>query len=99
MSVGLGVVAALVHLVTDSVLSSRQAVRRKVSKTALGGSWLLNGRGNHVPGSDVGVAVLGDLLVGLLGGTRDGTLDGLRDVVGGLLGGLHCVVVRLKLES
>lgn len=36
-------------------------------------------------GGKAGVAVLGDLLVGLLGGGSSGTLDGLADVVGGVL--------------
>lgn len=43
-----------------------------------------------LPSANAGVAVLGNLLVGLVAGTGDGTLDGLRDVVGGLLDGLHC---------
>ncbi len=93
MSVGLGVVAALVELVTDGVLGSSQAVKEAVSIAVVECSGLLNGRSSHVPGADVGVAVLGNLLVGLLGDTRDGTLDSLRDVVGGLLGGLHCDVL------
>lgn len=42
------------------------------------------------PSANAGVAILGDLLVGLLAGTGNGTLDGLRDVVDGLLSGLHC---------
>lgn len=44
-----------------------------------------------VPGANADIAVLGNLLVGLLGGTRGGALDGLGDVVDGLLSGLHCV--------
>lgn len=36
-------------------------------------------------GADVGVAVLGDVLVGLLGSLGAGALDGLGDVVGGVL--------------
>lgn len=43
-----------------------------------------------LPGANVGVAVLGDLLVGLLAGSGRGALNGLRDVVGGVLDGLHC---------
>ena len=35
-------------------------------------------------GADAGVAVLGDLLVGLLGSGGGGSLDGLGDVVGGV---------------
>lgn len=35
-------------------------------------------------GAEGGIAVLGDLLVGLLAGGGTGTLDGLRDVVGGV---------------
>lgn len=36
-------------------------------------------------GGQLGVAVLGDLLVDLLGGTGASTLDGLGDVVDGVL--------------
>lgn len=36
-------------------------------------------------GAPVGVGVLGDLLVGLLGSGGTGALNGLGDVVGGLL--------------
>lgn len=36
-------------------------------------------------GADVGVAVLGDVLVGLLGSLGTGALDGLGNVVGGVL--------------
>ena len=43
-----------------------------------------------IPSADVGVVVLGDLLVGLLGGLRASALDRLRNVVGGVLDGLHC---------
>jgi len=50
-------------------------------------------RAMNGPSADAGVAVLGNLLVGLLGSTRGGALDGLRDVVDGLLGGLHCEVL------
>lgn len=36
-------------------------------------------------GAQLGVGVLGDVLVGLLGGRGTGALDGLGDVVGGVL--------------
>ena len=64
------------------------------------------GRG-CIPSADGGVAVLGDLLVGLLGSTRGGLLDLLTDEVGTLLDRIHCdrlvwlfeeVVVKLKFE-
>lgn len=40
--------------------------------------------------ADGSIAVLSNLLVGLLADTRSGALDGLSDVVESLLGGLHC---------
>lgn len=43
-----------------------------------------------LPGADGSIAVLGNLLVGLLADTSSGALDGLSDVVESLLGGLHC---------
>lgn len=43
----------------------------------------------NLPSADVGVAVLGNLLVGLLAGTGGGLLDLLGDVVGTLLDGIH----------
>jgi hypothetical protein len=43
---------------------------------------ILGGAGTS---SDVGIAVLGDALVGLLGSLGTGALDGLSDVVGGVL--------------
>ena len=49
----------------------------------------------NLPGTDGSVAVLGNLLVGLLGDTRHGTLNGLRGVVGGLLEGLHCELIDM----
>lgn len=42
-----------------------------------------------LPGTDTGVAVLGNLLVGLLAGTGSGLLDLLGNVVGTLLDGIH----------
>lgn len=45
--------------------------------------------GEILPSGDGVVAVLGDLLVGLLGGLGGGALDGVGDVVGGLLSGVH----------
>lgn len=82
----LGVVLALVHLVANGVLGSVQA-RKVMLAMLLGGRVKIVG---SLPGADGSVAVLGDLLVGLLAGTRGGLLDRLRDVVDGLLGGLHC---------
>ena len=38
---------------------------------------------------NVGITVLGHLLVGLLGGGGSGTLNSLGDVVGNVLSGLH----------
>lgn len=43
-----------------------------------------------IPSADGGIAVLGNLLVGLLGGSAGGLLDSLGDVVGTLLEGIHC---------
>lgn len=43
---------------------------------------ILGGAGT---GRDLGVVVLGDVLVGLLGSLSASTLDGLGDVVGGVL--------------
>lgn len=41
--------------------------------------------GSAGAGGDVGIAVLSDALVGLLGSLSSSSLDGLSDVVGGLL--------------
>jgi len=41
--------------------------------------------GSRGTGGQLGVAVLGDLLVGLLGSLSTGALNSLRDVVGGVL--------------
>lgn len=43
-----------------------------------------------LPSGDGDVAVLGNLLVGLLGSTGGDRLNSLSDVVAGLLDGLHC---------
>lgn len=43
-----------------------------------------------IPSADGGIAVLGNLLVGLLGGSAGSLLDSLGDVVGTLLEGIHC---------
>jgi len=45
------------------------------------------------------VAVLGDVLVGLLGGGGSGALDLVRDVVAGVLDGLHVDGWGLCFES
>ena len=42
-----------------------------------------------IPGAEVGVVVLGDLLVGLLGSGAGGTLDSVSDVVSGVLNLVH----------
>jgi hypothetical protein len=44
----------------------------------------------RIPSVQAGVAILSNLLVGLLAGARDSTLDSLSDVVDSLLGRLHC---------
>jgi len=41
-------------------------------------------------GAEGGVAVLGNLLVALLGGSGESALNGLRDVVGGVVDLVHC---------
>lgn len=41
--------------------------------------------GSAGAGADLGIVVLGDLLVGLLGSLSTGALDGLGNVVGGVL--------------
>ena len=46
--------------------------------------------GSRGTSAERGVAVLGDLLVGLLGGGGKSTLDGVSDVVGGVVDGIHC---------
>ena len=45
--------------------------------------------GSGGAGADGGVAVLGNLLVGLLGGGGESALNGLRDVVGGVVDLVH----------
>lgn len=57
--------------------------------------------GMCLPGANVGVGVLGDVLVGLLGGLGSAALDGLGDVVCGVLDGLHFVglVWLIELEN
>lgn len=45
--------------------------------------------GGRRTSGNVGVVVLGDRLVGLLGGGAGGTLDGVRDVVGGVRNLVH----------
>merc|ERR1739841_131221 len=41
-------------------------------------------------GAEVGIAVLGDVLVGLLGSSGTGARNGLGNVVCGVLDGIHC---------
>lgn len=41
--------------------------------------------GSRGAGGDLGIVILSDLLVGLLGGLGTSALDGLGDVVGGVL--------------
>lgn len=45
---------------------------------------------DNSPSAEGSVAVLSNLLVGLLGGTGSGLLDLLGDEVGALLDGIHC---------
>ena len=45
---------------------------------------------DSIPSADAGIAILSDLLVGLLGGRSSGLLDRLGDVVDGVLDGIHC---------
>lgn len=86
MDLGLAIVGVLVDLVTDGVLGSTQTVNVYVSPEFISRV----GHTSNVPSANVGVAVLGNLLVRLMAGTRHGTLNSLRDVVGGLLNRLHC---------
>ena len=85
VGLSLVVVGGLVNLVAQSVLGGRGT-----AKVLVKDSVLRYVRSGSIPSADGGVAVLGNLLVGLLAGTGEGTLDGLRDVVDGLLSGLHC---------
>ena len=43
----------------------------------------------NIPGAEVGVVVLGNLLVGLLGSGVGSTLDGVGDVVSGVADLVH----------
>lgn len=90
MDLGLAIVSVLVDLVTDGVLGSTQTVNVYVSPELISRA----GHTANVPSANVGVAVLGNLLVRLVAGTRHGTLNSLRDVVGGLLNRLHCEVLK-----
>ena len=87
VDVGRGLMAVLVDLVTKSILGSRGTLEK----------WLASGSTEYrksieecLPSAERGLAVLGDLLVGLLRGGRRGLLDGIPDVVGGVLDRLHC---------
>lgn len=92
VNIGLGIVSLLVKFVANGVFGSSQTIRSNVSKCIHCGvvAASRNKITKHLPSAGTGVAVLGNLLVGLVAGAGDGTLDGLRDVVGGLLDGLHC---------
>lgn len=87
MDVGLVLVGGLVDLVTKSVGGGADAVE-VVNK-----DYVYQVDSISLPSADRGVAVLGDLLVGLLGSTRGSALNGLSDVVNSLLSGLHYEVV------
>ena len=67
-------VLVLVELVAEGVLAGREAVAYVNSCSCP----MMQGN-ESLPGGDVGVAVLGDLLVGLLGASGGGLLNGLRD--------------------
>lgn len=84
MGGSLVVVGSLVHLVTNSVLGGRGTVEMLEKFEPECDARLC------LPSANGDVAILGNLLVGLLRSTGGGTLDGLRDVVESLLGGLHC---------
>jgi hypothetical protein len=86
VDISLAVVAGLLNLVAQSVLGGGQTVKTLVNLVHEYSSR----NEESLPGGGVDVAILGDLLVGLLGSTRGSALNGLRDVVGGLLDGLHC---------
>jgi hypothetical protein len=68
-------------LLVGGALGVVLGLRGLVAESVLGGAGT---------GADAGVAVLGDLLVGLLGGGSGGLLDLLANKVTGLLDGLHC---------
>jgi len=83
--VGLGrsVVLLLLGLVRDGVASGLET-----------GKYVSNceeqlRRIRHLPVTNANVAVLGDLLVSLLGSTMGGALDLVGDVVAGVLDGVH----------
>lgn len=92
VSLGFALMARLVDLVTKGVLGSggtvREGCQQWISKINLDRS---------LPSAEGSVAVLGDLLVGLLGNTRSGLLDLVGDEVTGLLERIHCerLVVEL----
>lgn len=86
VSLGLVVVASLVDLVTKGVLASGQTADVLADHEPKESRNICSG----LPSANVDVAVLGNLLVGLLADTRGSALDGLSDVVDGLLNGLHC---------
>jgi hypothetical protein len=90
VGLSLGVVRRLVHLVTQSVLGSAHAVKKPLAIQSHTCNGLDLERCVNLPSSNVGVVVLGNLLVGLLGGLGGGALDGLSDVVGSVLDGVHC---------
>lgn len=49
--------------------------------------------------AQLGIGVLGDLLVGLLGGSGTSALDGLRDVVDGVLGIVRRLIRGCSVEA
>lgn len=78
----------LVDLVADGILGGRGAVSN-VSGGPRAKEVVVK-FGAILPSGDGVVAVLGDVLVGLLGDTGGSALDGLLDVLGGLLSSVHC---------
>lgn len=86
VGLGGGVVLVLVGLVLEGIEASLDTVRESM---LVGWSKKRGLLCKNVPSADGGVAVLGNLLVGLLGSAVGGGLDGVRDIVGGLLDGIH----------
>ena len=81
-----GGVLRLLSLITKSVFGGTSAAvrisRRKINVETVC---------SDIPSTERCVAILGNLLVGLLGGTGSGLLDLVGDEVGTLLDGVHDV--------
>ena len=82
MGRALGRVLLLAHLVTESILSGRGTIDELDNEHQ-------SFQDKYLPSTKVGVGVLSDFLVGLLGGTRDTLLDLLGNEVTGLLERFH----------